>query len=37
MNIKQLCFDLADKVGTSGYEYDVAVAVSEHLKKYMDV
>ena len=37
MNIKQLCFDLADKIGTSGYEYDAAVAVSEHLKKYMDV
>lgn len=37
MDIKKLCFDLADKVGTSGFEQAAAAAVSEYLKEYMDV
>ncbi len=37
MDIKKLCFNLADKVGTSGYEHDAAQTASEYLKKYMDV
>lgn len=37
MNIKELCLNLADKVGTSGCEYAAAEAASEYLKKYMNV
>lgn len=37
MDIKKLCFDLADKVGTSGLEHDAALVAGEYLKKYMDV
>lgn len=37
MDIKKLCFDLADKVGTSGCENDAAAAVSEYLREYTDV
>lgn len=35
MNVKELCFELADTVGTSGDEYIVCNAVKKHLEKYM--
>lgn len=37
MNIKELCFSLSEKVGTSGDEREAALFATEMLKKYMDV
>ncbi len=36
MDIKKLCFDLAEKVGTSGDEREAALFAKAELEKYMD-
>lgn len=35
MDIRELCFELADAVGTSGDEYIACNVVKKHLEKYM--
>ena len=37
MDLKQLCFELASKVGTSGDEREAALYAKSELEKYMDV
>ncbi len=37
MNLKKMCFDLADKTGTSGDEKEAALFAKAELEKYMNV
>ena len=34
MDLKNICFELADAIGTSGDEYNAAQVAEKYLKKY---